>query len=143
MSNYSFPQGKFITLNLPDKNIHFDFLLFIGGDPLSRQASHSLYTPTLMDYKDNFRLLYFCCNILRLYNVSPNFHRGTSEKGHMKLQLEKNGPWMKKYFLLEDGVLKFADSPFSNEREFRNIYMKDVISFRTDVGFWTIFTLPI
>ncbi len=52
----------------------------------------------------------------------------------MRLQLEKNGPWMKKWFIFENGELKFADNPLMNERDFQKIHMNDVISFKTDVS---------
>lgn len=48
--------------------------------------------------------------------------------------MEKNGPWMKKWFIFENGELKFGNNPLMNERDFQKIHMNDVISFKTDVS---------
>jgi hypothetical protein len=101
-------------------NLHFDndFSGLAGaGAPLSRQISKSLQHPQ---------------NLTHYHSV---FSTNNRQSGFLELKIggeHRHAPWVKKWFVFEDGSLNYADGPLAKQDEYQFISMERVISFRAD-----------
>jgi len=87
----------------------------LAGRPLTKQVSLSLITPqTLTGYTEFFR---------------QNSHR---EDGWISVKIGHSDAWVNKWFIFDEGVLKYGPHPSSAEGEFVCIPLQNVIKLRAD-----------
>lgn len=87
------------------------------GQPLSKQVSHSLITPSSLSGYTQF----FKQNSFR-------------EEGWADVKIDKDATWRKMYFIFDDSVLKYGSGPQAPPSSFASIPMDNVMSLRADVS---------
>eukprot|EP00599_Poterioochromonas_sp_BG-1_P005644 CAMPEP_0173144310 /NCGR_PEP_ID=MMETSP1105-20130129/7153_1 /TAXON_ID=2985 /ORGANISM="Ochromonas sp., Strain BG-1" /LENGTH=712 /DNA_ID=CAMNT_0014057959 /DNA_START=152 /DNA_END=2291 /DNA_ORIENTATION=+ len=87
----------------------------LNGEPLTKQFSHSLITPSsLSTYQHFFR------------------QNSTNENGFVEVSDNNSGQWTKKWMSYDESVLYFYKDPLTKDQDSFRIPMDKVISFRAD-----------
>lgn len=94
----------------------------LSGQPLTKQVSHSLITPSnILEYN-------------RFFKQSSN-----REDGWADVKIDRETTWRRMWFVFDDSVLKYGPGPHAPESSFVPIPMDNVMSLRADVSFVFLF----